>query len=131
MKGYLKKSEADCAALPEKLYEIGWGPRATPQPVPVEPPYTPGNLRSVAEGPGDIWLEWEMLARSPINNWVVERRDQLSPGTEFGAWKVVGTSIETSVHLLEQPRGIQLEYGVRGVNTAGEGEPSPTLAAVL
>jgi hypothetical protein len=129
MKGCLKKSEGDCTALPEKLYEIGWGPRATPQPT--QPPYTPANLRSVAEGPGDIWLEWEVIARAPLNNWVIERRDEPSPGAEFGPWKVVGTSIETSVHLLEQPRGVQLEYRVRGVNTAGEGQPSTVLAAVL
>jgi hypothetical protein len=129
MKSCLKKSEGDCTALPERLYQIGWGPRSAPQPV--APPYAPANLRSTAEGPGDIWMEWKIVARSFVESWIIERRDQVAPGGEMGEWKVIGTSQKTSVHLISQPRGVQMEYRVRAYNNAGTSEPSAILPVVL
>ena len=132
MRSYLKRAEADCAEVPEKLLEIGWGPRATPQPVPATPPYQPDLLHITAEGPGDIWFEWDWGgAKSVVNNWIVERRQQLTPEGPFGPWTIAGSSVNLSIHLTDQPRGIQLEYRVKGVNTAGESAPSNTVASVL
>jgi len=129
MKNDLKLSEIDCTSTPEKLNEIGWGKRATPQPT--EPPVMPGLLRATAEGPGDIWLSWDKGNNKGSVNWVIERRQQPAGGGDFGIWEVVGSSYNTEIHLLHQPRGIQMEYRVHGVNSAGEGAPSNNLPAVL
>jgi hypothetical protein len=130
MKNDLKKSEVDVAADPTKLAEIGWGPRS--QPMPVELPGQPDNFHPTAEGPGDIWLEWESPAIGGlIRNYIIERRERSTGGVEFGDWSVIGTSLNTDTHLLEQPRGIQLEYRVKAANVSGESMPSNTSAVVL
>jgi hypothetical protein len=130
MKNDLKKSEVGVAADPTKLAEIGWAPRSVP--VPVEPPGQPDNFHPTAEGPGDIWLEWESPATGGlVRNYIIERRERAAGGTEFGDWSVVGTSLNTDTHLLEQPRGIQLEYRVKSANVSGESMPSNTAAVVL
>ncbi len=130
MKNDLKKSEVDTASDPTKLAEIGWGPRQ--QPVPVDPPGQPVNFHPTAEGPGDLWLEWESPATGGlVRNYIIECRERAAGGTEFGDWSVVGTSLNTDTHLLEQPRGIQLEYRVKSTNVSGESMPSNTAAVVL
>jgi hypothetical protein len=130
MKNDLKKSEVDVCAAPTKLYEIGWGPRSVP--MPVEPPGQPDNFHPTAEGPGDIWLVWDTPAMGGlVRNYILERRERTTGGTEFGDWSVVGTSLNTDTHLLEQPRGIQLEYRVKSANVSGESMPSNTAAVVL
>ena len=48
MKNDLKMSEVDTTADPEKLYEIGWGPRT--QPMPITAPGSPTELHPTAEG---------------------------------------------------------------------------------
>ena len=130
MKNDLKKSEVDTTADPTKLYEIGWAPRSAPQPV--DPPGQPDNFHPTAEGPGDIWLVWDTPASGGlVRNYILERRERTAGGTEFGDWSVVGTSLNTDTHLLEQPRGIQLEYRVKSANVSGESMPSNTAAVVL
>ena len=130
MKNDLKKSEVDTASDPTKLAEIGWAPRS--QPVPVDPPGQPVNFHPTAEGPGDVWLEWESPATGGlVRNYIIECRERAAGGTEFGDWSVVGTSLNTDTHLLEQPRGIQLEYRVKSANVSGESMPSNTAAVVL
>jgi hypothetical protein len=130
MKNDLKKSEVDSANAPENLYEIGWGPRQQPQPVPL--PGQPEELHPTAEGPGDVWLEWTSPASGGlIRNYIIERREQPAGGGNFGDWAVVETSLNTEIHLLEQPRGIQMEYRVKAANVSGESTPSNTAAVVL
>jgi hypothetical protein len=130
MKNDLKKSEVDTVNYPGKLTEIGWGPRS--QPMPVDPPGQPDNFHPTAEGPGDIWLEWSTPATGGlVRNYIIERRERTAGGTEFGDWSVIGTSLNTDTHLLEQPRGIQLEYRVKSANVSGESMPSNTAAVVL
>ncbi len=129
MKNDLKKSEVDAAAAPDNLYEIGWGPRQQPQPEPL--PGMPDYLHPTAEGPGDLWLKWTSPAAGGIvRNYIIERREQTAGGT-FGSWAVVGTSINNEIHLLEQPRGIQMEYRVKAANASGEGMPSNVAEVVL
>ncbi|MGA2092884.1 MAG: fibronectin type III domain-containing protein [Sedimentisphaerales bacterium] len=130
MKNDLKKSEVDTASDPTKLAEIGWAPRS--QPAPVDPPGQPDNFHPTAEGPGDVWLEWESPATGGlVRNYIIECRERAAGGTEFGDWSVVGTSLNTDTHLLEQPRGTQLEYRVKAANVSGESMPSNTAAVVL
>jgi hypothetical protein len=130
MKNDLKLSEVDTAADPTRLTEIGWGPRQQPQPV-----VAPGqsiDLHSRAEGQGTLWLEWDRPASGgPVRNYIIERRQQPEGGGEFGEWEIVGTSLNNDINLIAQPRGIQMEYWVKAVNTGGESMPSNTSAVVL
>jgi len=132
MKNDLKLSEVDVADDPEKLTQIGWGPRQDPQPV--EAPGQPANLHPVAEGQGMLWLAWDSPATDsggPVRNYIIERREQPAGGGEFGVWDIVGTALNNEINLLEQPRGIQMEYRVKAANVGGESMPSNTAAVVL
>jgi hypothetical protein len=130
MKNDLKVSEVDVASDPQKLSEIGWGPRQDPQPV--EPPGQPINLHPVAEGQGMLWLAWDRPASGgPVRNYIIERRQQPAGGGEFGDWAIVGSALNNEISLLDQPRGIQMEYRVKAANTSGESMPSNTAAVVL
>jgi len=131
MKANIKRAQIDCTQAPEKLGYIGWGPRADAQGYIPTPPSQPRVLRIIAEGSGDIWFEWDEGEKSRINNWIIERRDQLAPGGDFGPWLLAGTSVNTQAHLTGQPVGVKMEYRVRAVNTAGESTASNTMAAVL
>ena len=57
MKNDLKISEVDVTDDPEKLTEIGWAPKADPQPIPA--PGSPTELDLVAEGTGSNLAEVE------------------------------------------------------------------------
>ncbi len=126
----LKLSEVDVAANPEKLTQIGWGPRQDPQPV--DPPGQPTNLYPKAEGQGLLWLAWDRPESGcPVRNYTVQRREQPAGGGEFGDWTIVGTALNNEISLTDQPRGIQMEYRVNAVNNGGESTPSNTAAVVL
>ena len=132
MKNDLKLSEVDVADAPEKLALIGWGPRQQPQPVP--PPAPPTNLHSVAEGQGILWLAWDRPAADSggtVRNFVVERRQQPAGGGDFTEWSIAGSVLNNEINLIDQPRGIQMEYRVKAVNIGGESAPSNTAAVVL
>jgi hypothetical protein len=128
----LKLSEVDVAVDPAKLAQIGWGPRQDPQPV--DAPGQPANLHPVAEGQGMLWLAWDSPATDsggPIRNYIIERREQPVGGGEFGAWAIEGTALNNEINLLDQPRGVQMEYRVKAANVGGESMPSNTAAVVL
>jgi len=129
MKNDLKLSEVDTADDPEKLAEIGWGPRQQPQPIVA--PGQPEKFHPIAEGPGDIWFEWDKPScGGQVRNYIIERRDQATGGL-FSAWTVVGSALNNEIHLIDQPRGIQLEYRLTAANIAGQSMPSNTAAVVL
>ena len=129
MKNDLKVSEVDVSADPQKLSEIGWGPRQQPQPI--EAPGSPTYLRSIAEGPGTLALIWDAPeSGGPVRNYVVERRQQPAGG-EFGHWSIAGTDLNNEINLTNQDRGIQMEYRVKAVNIAGKSPVSNTIAVVL
>ena len=130
MNNDLKLSEVDVAADPTKLTQIGWGPRQDPQPV--EAPGQPTNLHPVAEGQGILWLAWDRTETGgPVRNYIVERREQPAGGGEFGDWDIVGTALNNEINLIDQPRGVQMEYRVKAANIGGESTPSNTSAVVL
>ena len=130
MKNDLKLSEVDTVADPEKLAQIGWGPKSPPQPI--EAPGQPDNFHPIAEGPGTLWLQWDKPASGgQVRNYIIQRRQQPAGGGEFGAWTVAGTALNIEINLDEQIRGIQLEYRVIAANIAGESMPSNTAAVVL
>ena len=129
MKAELKKSQVDVTNDQQKLALIGWGPKPPPQPA--DPAGQPSNLRAVTQGQGALSLAWERPSDGgPVRNYIIERRQQ-SAGGEIGEWFVVSTSLSHEINLSEQPRGVQLEYSVRAVNTGGESNPSNTEMVVL
>jgi hypothetical protein len=131
MKNDLKLSEVDVADDPEKLTEIGWGPKAEPQPIVA--PGSPTELHPTAEGQGAIYLVWEKPAGGsggPVRNYIIERRQQ-AQGGDFGAWSLVNTTYNTEINLTEQPVNLRIEYRVKAANAAGESMPSNSVSVVL
>jgi len=132
MKAELKKSEVDVGDDSEKLEYIGWGPKAPPSPA--DPPGQPRNLDAAVQGAGTILLDWKAPAHGSggqVRTYVIERRQQPQGGGEFGEWQQTGIALESETTLMNQPRGVQLEYRVKAVNTGGESTPSNTVSVVL
>ncbi len=131
MKNDLKVSEVDVADEPEKLTEIGWAPKAEPQPIPA--PSCPTELDPVAEGTGTIYLQWKKPVSDisgPVRNYIIERRQQGADG-QFGPWTLVNTTYNCEFHLTDQPAAVHLEYRVKASNAAGESVPSNSVLVVL
>jgi hypothetical protein len=42
-------------------------------------------------------------------------------------WQDVATAIQTETTLVDQPKGIEIEYRVIAINKSGEGSPSNTV----
>jgi len=119
----LKKAEVDTASNPEKLAEIGWGVRTTPQAAQL--PSQPTDLKLVSEDK-TVKLRWDRPAGSQsVRNYVIERRQGISD------WSIFQISYDTQVSLRNQPTGIQLEYRIRAANIAGTGPFSNTVSVIL
>jgi hypothetical protein len=132
MKDELKKSEVDAGADSEKLEYLGWGQKASPSPA--DPPGQPRNLDAIIQGANTVLLDFKAPARGSggnVRTYVIERRQQPEGGGEFGEWQQAGIALESETTLMNQPRGVQLEYRVKAVNTGGESLPSNTVAVVL
>jgi hypothetical protein len=125
MKVDLKYAEATYRHQPEKLSQLGWGPRRDANALNV--PGETRDIRIVTEG--DTWL---VLAWNPpvdggqVAAYKIQRRKR-----DGSSWEDVGTAADTKQMLSNQPRGVELEYRVVGVNKAGEGQPSATVTVVL
>ena len=127
MKSLLKRSEVDTAAAPEKLTEIGWGPKAAPQPI--EAPGQPRNLQARSQGQGTCRLVWQSpAAGGAVRNYIIERRDLGANG--FGPWNIVGSALGNRIDLTGQLRGVQCEYRVKATNLGGQSTPSNTVAII-
>ncbi len=132
MKACLKKSQVDAAGDPDKLQYIGWGPKAPP--ASIAPPGQPRNLEALVQGTNEVTLDWKPHARGsggPVRTYVIEQRNQPQGSGDFSNWQPVGTAIESESTIMNQQRGIQLEYRVKAINTGGESIPSNTAAVVL
>ena len=138
----LKKSQVDTIAQPEKLGQIGWGPKAEPQSMQV--PCPPGNLKIISQGIGGednnkgiLHLSWRKSAfvrARFVRFYCVERR-QLEFGSDgeasYSPWEQIGSAMDNKISLMEEPTGSRLEYRVRAVNKGGESPPSNTITVVL
>ena len=114
----------------DKLMLVGWGARRNPESV--TSPAQPGGLIASQQGQGTVTLVWkkaESDSGGPVRSYLIQRRDQ--GATEFGPWKQVGVSLSTEYNLTGQPRGVDLEYRIIGINKGGESLPSNSIALVL
>jgi hypothetical protein len=128
MKNCLYKSEVDTAGNPEKLKEIGWGVRTTPQAAQL--PGQPTDLQLVDKEDKKVKLQWVRPAGNlSIRNYVIERRQQ--SGENFSDWSIFQIAYDTQITLRNQPIGIQLEYRIRAANIAGTGPFSNTVSVIL
>lgn len=124
MRANLRYAEVMARRHPEQLTQLGWRPRR-----PRTPLKPPGEVRNITiRDEGDTWvlLTWE----PPVEGGevVVYRIQRRQPG---GEWVDVATSIDRLELLRDQPRGVDLEFRVFGMNRAGTGGPSATVTAVL
>lgn len=127
----LRQSELDTKATPINLEFLGWAKRARASKQPVPGP--PRSFKCVRLERGALRLRWRNPSPAeggPVRSYIVYRRDADQQGT-FGKWHTAGISVETTVHLEEQPRGVRLEYYVVAFNNAGESAPSAVLEAIL
>ena len=71
------------------------------------------------------------IGNSPVDGgrviaYHIQRRNRTED-----AWQDVATAIETESTLVDQPKGIELEYRVIAISKSGEGSPSNTVMVVL
>ena len=111
-----------------KLKLIGWSGKDTP--LILGPPGEVRQLEALKQGAGVggwVFLDWKAPTDGgKVSAYKVQRRQRPE-----GAWQDVATAIETESTLVDQPKGIELEYRVIAINKAGEGSPSNTVMAVL
>lgn len=109
----------------DKLKLIGWSGNQTP--TALAPPGEVRQLEAPKQGDGWVFLDWKAPADGgKVSAYKIQRRNRPE-----GAWQEVGTAIETESTLVEQPKGIELEYRIIAINKSGEGSPSNTVMAVL
>ena len=114
----------------EKLGLIGWGSKKPSEPV--ELPGMPLELVPVLQDEGSVVLQWKAPGRDmggSVRSFIIERRSMTD--ATFGPWQQIGVSFETETSLMNQPRGVQLEYRIKSSNTTGESSPGNTIAVVL
>ena len=125
MKSDIRYAENTVNYDDDKLKLIGWAGRKIASTL-----TAPGQVRLLEaprQGEGWVYLDW----KAPIDGGVpaayrVMRRERPS-----GSWGDVATAVITESTLVEQPRGLELEYRIIAINKAGEGETSNTEMVVL
>ncbi len=105
---------------------ISWSARAAPQKQ--QPPTQARLFEIIKFGAGWFKADW----KDPIGGGRVEMykilRRELNAG---GDMKEAGSSVISEATLVDQPRGVELEYTVIAVNKAGESEPSNSVTITL
>jgi len=109
----------------DKLKLIGWAGRKAPSHL--TPPGQTRLLEVPRQGEGWVVLDWKAPAEGgkPAAYRVLRRQ------RPDGPWEDAATAVTTEATLVEQPRGVELEYRVVALNKAGEGPPSNTVMVVL
>ena len=90
----------------------------------------PGQPRTL-EAPGQsgafLFLDWKEALDGGDNDFYDVERRQLPDGV----WAKIDNAYESEITLANQPRGVELEYRVVGVNKAGRSAPSNSVSVVL
>ena len=125
MKSDLRYAETTVDFDDTKLQLIGWGGRKAATAL-----TAPGQTRSLEaprQGEGWVFLDWKAPSEGgKPNAYKVMRRERPS-----GPWEDVETAVITEATLVDQPRGLELEYRIIAINKAGEGEASDTEMVVM
>lgn len=125
MKATLKYAEVAFRDRPERLSQLGWGPRRAGNSIAA--PGEVRDIRIVNEGENWVILDWNApVDGGDVGAYTIQRRKR-----EGGTWEDIGTSIGTKQLMSNQPRGVEFEYRVVAVNKAGAGQPSGTVTVVL
>lgn len=125
MKADIRYAENTVNFDDNKLKLIGWSGRKSRRPL--TPPGQPRSLEAPRQGEGWIYLDWKAPTEGGRPKvYKIQRRKR-----DKGIWQDVATAILTEVTLVEQPRGIELEYRVIAVNKAGESEAGNSVMVVL
>jgi len=124
MKADLRYAEFAVKDQPEKLSQLGWGPRRDP--TALQPPGEVRDIRIMAEGDTWVILNW----KPPVDGGAVGVY-QIQRKRDPGAWEDAAISTATQQLISNQPRGVELSYRVFAVNKAGTGQPSATVTLVL
>ncbi|NLZ06509.1 MAG: fibronectin type III domain-containing protein [Phycisphaerae bacterium] len=125
MKKNIRYAETTVGADSEQLQLIGWSPRKAP--TPLAPPGQARLLAAVRQEEATVELAW----KAPVDGGKPSAYRIMRRERPAGPWLDVATAVETTVTLIDQPRGKEFEYRVISVNKAGEGEPSNTVVVVL
>ena len=125
MKSDIRYAENTVNFDDDKLKLLGWAGKKTATPL-----AAPGQtclLEAAKQGKGWLFLDWKAPADGGKPRvYKVQRRIR-----DSGDWKDVATAILTEATLVDQPKGIEIEYRVIAVNKAGVGQASNTVMAVL
>ncbi|MBN2212316.1 MAG: hypothetical protein JW709_13040 [Sedimentisphaerales bacterium] len=114
----VKRAEADCAATPAKLAEIGW--RARRQGGTLLPP-TQAKELSARHREDGVELTWRKGAGGgPVRCWLVQARTITPEGPT--PWRLVEITYDTLV-VLPAPPTERIEYRVIASNAAGNALP--------
>jgi hypothetical protein len=123
-KANLKYAEIVFRDQPERLSQLGWGPRrdgAT-----LDAPGEVRDIRILAEGDTWVTLRWNApVDGGAVGAYKIQRKKQ------DGVWEDVGSAVTTEHLVSNQPRGIEMEYRVLAANKAGVGRPSGIVMVVL
>jgi len=107
-----------------QLASIGWGAASAPT---KQPPGQPRTLEIVSQLDATLSLDWKSPSDGGrVASYRVERRTRPA-----GAWETCGATNLSELALLNQPRGLELEYRVIAFNSNGDSVPSNSVAAVL
>ena len=109
-----------------KLRLISWSGRAEPQKL--EKPGQSKLLEIVKQGAGWFKCDWKDPSEGgKVQVYKIMRRVV----KDGGDMKEAGSSLVSEASIFDQPRGVELEYAVVGVNKAGESEPSNSITITL
>jgi len=126
-KSVLRYAENHTRANDGKLQLLGWGGRRSRAQTITEPPGQARTLEIMREGPNWVYLDWkEPMEGGQVTAYRLQRRKR-----EGGDWTDVGMSVDSEITLNGQDTGIEYEYRVMAVNSAGEGPASNIARAVL
>ena len=108
-----------------QLQRIGWGARSSA--TSLQLPEQARNLEAPTQGDGFVFLDW----KDPIGGGDVAFYKILRRTRPAGAWAEVGSAFPSEYTLINQPKGIELEYCIVSSNRAGDATPSNTVMVVL
>ncbi len=125
MKTVLRHAENIAKGDAAQLQQIGWGARSAA--TALQPPAQPRTLEAPTQGDGFVFLDWkEPIGGGEVAVYKILRRERPA-----GNFQEVASAFPSEYTLINQPKGVELEYTVVASNRAGDSTPSNTVAVVL